>query len=235
MGRTRVAPRPPGSAHRTPGRARSCLRRPKRRRANRRFRSWRPAAADRSCRERCPRRESSRPVGSDAARRRMRQAAEPGRGRVPVASYPLIARGPAPDDPVFGERHQGSPNNTPSARQRSAACASGPRLRFAAARVREPALRHVSSIVLQSGISRSCTRGCGPLHERDDARRLPASLAPRIRRILSDLDAAAQPGDMNVPGYRLHPLTGGRRGRGLGLSLTSRRPMSRFHLDASQP
>lgn len=51
------------------------------------------------------------------------------------------------------------------------------------------------------------------LHERDDARRLPAPLAPRIRRILSDLDAAVQPGDMNLPGYRLHPLTGDRQGQ----------------------
>ena len=32
-----------------------------------------------------------------------------------------------------------------------------------------------------------------------------------IRRILSDLDAALRPGDMDIPGYRLHPLTGDRR------------------------
>ncbi len=56
-------------------------------------------------------------------------------------------------------------------------------------------------------------KGLRALYERDDARRLPASLAPRIRRILSDLDAAVQPGDMNLPGYRLHPLTGDRRGQ----------------------
>ena len=48
---------------------------------------------------------------------------------------------------------------------------------------------------------------------RGDARRIPASLAPRIRRILSDLDAAVQPRDMNLPGYRLHPLSGDRRGQ----------------------
>ena len=47
--------------------------------------------------------------------------------------------------------------------------------------------------------------------ERGDARRLPVALAPRIRRILSDLDAALLPGDMDIPGYRLHPLTGDRR------------------------
>ena len=33
------------------------------------------------------------------------------------------------------------------------------------------------------------------------------------RRILSDLDAAVQPADMNLPGYHLHPLKGDRRGQ----------------------
>lgn len=51
------------------------------------------------------------------------------------------------------------------------------------------------------------------MYERGDARRLPASLVSRIRRILSNLDAAVQPADMNLPGYRLHPLTGDRRGQ----------------------
>ena len=56
-------------------------------------------------------------------------------------------------------------------------------------------------------------KGLLAFYEREDARRLPASLVPRIRRILSDLDAAVQPGDMNLPGYRLHALTGDRRGQ----------------------
>ena len=56
-------------------------------------------------------------------------------------------------------------------------------------------------------------KGLLAFYERGDVRRLPASLVPRIRRILSDLDAAVQPGDMNLPGYRLHPLTGDRRGQ----------------------
>ena len=56
-------------------------------------------------------------------------------------------------------------------------------------------------------------KGLLAFYERGDARRIPASLVPRIRRILSDLDAAVQPGDMNLPGYRLHPLTGDRRGQ----------------------
>lgn len=49
--------------------------------------------------------------------------------------------------------------------------------------------------------------------ERGDASRIPTTLAPRIRRTLSDLDAAVQPRDVDLPGYRLHPLTGDRRGQ----------------------
>ena len=56
-------------------------------------------------------------------------------------------------------------------------------------------------------------KGLLAFFERGDARRITAALAPRIRRILSDLDSAIQPGDMDLPGYRLHPLTGDRRGQ----------------------
>ena len=66
--------------------------------------------------------------------------------------------------------------------------------------------------MLQSGIE-IAHKGLLAFFERGDARRIPASLAPRIRRILSDLDAAVQPGDVKLPGYRLHPLTGDRRGQ----------------------
>ncbi len=75
-----------------------------------------------------------------------------------------------------------------------------------------PLARHPSRAVLQSGIE-IAHKGLLAFFERGDARRIPASLAPRIRRILSDLDAAVQPGDMKLPGYRLHPLTGDRRGQ----------------------
>ena len=56
-------------------------------------------------------------------------------------------------------------------------------------------------------------KGLLALFARGDTRRIPAALAPRIRRILSDLDSAIQPRDMDLPGYRLHPLTGDRRGQ----------------------
>ena len=54
-------------------------------------------------------------------------------------------------------------------------------------------------------------KGLRAFFERGDTRRVHAALAPRIRRILSDLDAALQPRDMDIPGYRLHPLAGDRR------------------------
>ena len=55
-------------------------------------------------------------------------------------------------------------------------------------------------------------KGLRAFFERGDARHIPTVLVPRIRRILSDLDAAVQPRDMDIPGYRLHQLTGDRRG-----------------------
>jgi toxin HigB-1 len=41
---------------------------------------------------------------------------------------------------------------------------------------------------------------------------LPAQDAPRIKRILSSLNAATRPADMNLPGYKLHLLKGNRKG-----------------------
>ena len=35
----------------------------------------------------------------------------------------------------------------------------------------------------------------------------------RIERMLDRLDASIRPGDMNVPGWQLHPLHGDRKGR----------------------
>ena len=46
------------------------------------------------------------------------------------------------------------------------------------------------------------------LHEADQPQGLPQALVPRIRRILGNLDAAARPTDLDMPGYRLHALKG---------------------------
>ena len=50
-------------------------------------------------------------------------------------------------------------------------------------------------------------------YQRDLTRGLPQNLVPRIRRILADLDVAERPGDLDLPGYRLHPLRGDRTGQ----------------------
>ena len=55
-------------------------------------------------------------------------------------------------------------------------------------------------------------KGLRALHERDDRARLPAGLAPRLRRILFRLQEATHPGSADAPGFRLHPLKGDRAG-----------------------
>lgn len=49
--------------------------------------------------------------------------------------------------------------------------------------------------------------------EEVDARLIPAALVRRLRQVLSDLRYARQPGDMDVPCCRLHPLKGHRKGQ----------------------
>ena len=51
-------------------------------------------------------------------------------------------------------------------------------------------------------------KGLRALHERDDSARLPAGLAPRLRRILFRLPEATHPGSANAPVFRLNPLKG---------------------------
>lgn len=55
-------------------------------------------------------------------------------------------------------------------------------------------------------------RGLRRLYEDDDARGLFAEHVPMLRDILARLDAAATVSDMNLPGFRLHPLKGSRKG-----------------------
>ena len=55
-------------------------------------------------------------------------------------------------------------------------------------------------------------KGLRALHEADQARALPQSLVPRLRRILANLHAAGRPTDLDLPGYRLHALKGPRAG-----------------------
>ncbi len=39
-----------------------------------------------------------------------------------------------------------------------------------------------------------------------------ANLADRVRLALADLDEASRPSDVDLPGYRLHPLKGNLKG-----------------------
>ena len=55
-------------------------------------------------------------------------------------------------------------------------------------------------------------RGLANLYEREDRSRIPPEYVNKIERILARLDIAAQPSDMALPGYRLHPLRGDLRG-----------------------
>ncbi len=54
-------------------------------------------------------------------------------------------------------------------------------------------------------------RGLKRLYERGDPRYVPAGMLAKIRVVLADLDAAQQPDDLRLPGYRLHPLKGDRK------------------------
>jgi toxin HigB-1 len=55
-------------------------------------------------------------------------------------------------------------------------------------------------------------RGLQRLYERGDASRLNADHVQRLRLILTLLDAATKPSDMNFPGSGFHALRGNLRG-----------------------
>ena len=51
-------------------------------------------------------------------------------------------------------------------------------------------------------------KGLKLLFDKGDRRKLRQEQADKVARILARLDQASQPGDMDLPGYRLHPLKG---------------------------
>jgi proteic killer suppression protein len=55
-------------------------------------------------------------------------------------------------------------------------------------------------------------KGLEALYERNSTKGVQAEHAPKLRRILSALDVAVAPGDLDIPGFRLHPLKGRLRG-----------------------
>ena len=55
-------------------------------------------------------------------------------------------------------------------------------------------------------------KGLKRFAEKGDASRLSVQKADRITRMLSALEVASAPEQMNVPGWRFHELTGNRKG-----------------------
>ena len=55
-------------------------------------------------------------------------------------------------------------------------------------------------------------RGLRRLYEDDDPRGVLAEHLTKLRNILARLDAAGSEGDMNLPGFTLHPLKGELKG-----------------------
>lgn len=55
-------------------------------------------------------------------------------------------------------------------------------------------------------------KGLKRLYEDDDARGLSPGHVEKLRRILARLDIAPTPQDLDLPGYRLHPLKGELKG-----------------------
>jgi proteic killer suppression protein len=51
-------------------------------------------------------------------------------------------------------------------------------------------------------------KGLEVLFREDSTRGVQAAHAPKLRRILAVLDAAATPAELNQPGYKLHALKG---------------------------
>jgi len=55
-------------------------------------------------------------------------------------------------------------------------------------------------------------KGLRRLYEQNDRSGIRPDLVDKVRKILSALEAADGPGDMVLPLFRFHPLTGDRRG-----------------------
>ena len=55
-------------------------------------------------------------------------------------------------------------------------------------------------------------RGLNRLFERNDKSQVRADMLDKIENILTMLDHADAPGKMDLPGFRLHPMTGDLRG-----------------------
>ena len=71
-------------------------------------------------------------------------------------------------------------------------------------------------------------RGLKRLYESGDRRELSAQHADKIARILARLDEATRPPQLDLPGFRLHPLKGDLAGYWSITVSTNRRIIFRF-------
>ncbi|MXY41541.1 MAG: hypothetical protein F4Y62_17280 [Rhodospirillaceae bacterium] len=55
-------------------------------------------------------------------------------------------------------------------------------------------------------------RGLKRMYERGDTSRVGPEVSGRVALALADLDDACKPSDLDLPGYRLHPLKGDLKG-----------------------
>lgn len=55
--------------------------------------------------------------------------------------------------------------------------------------------------------------GLERLFRRGDGSGVNQALVPKMRRMLAVLDKAKKPSDMGLPGWRLHPMKGDRKGQ----------------------
>lgn len=55
-------------------------------------------------------------------------------------------------------------------------------------------------------------RGLRRFYENDDSRGVSSEHVGKLQNILARLEVAENPEDMNLPGFRLHPLKGSRSG-----------------------
>lgn len=55
-------------------------------------------------------------------------------------------------------------------------------------------------------------KGLARYFEKDDRRGIDANHASRIKRVLDAMDQATSPEQLDIPGWRLHQLTGDRKG-----------------------
>jgi proteic killer suppression protein len=72
-------------------------------------------------------------------------------------------------------------------------------------------------------------KGLRRLYEEDDARGVMTEHTAKLRDILARLEAASTSDDMDLPGFRLHPLKGGFKGFWAVTVRANWRVIFRFH------